>query len=188
MTDAQLVAGALQGKEESLSELLRRYRAPVYAWIRHHGFGRPDAEDLTQETLVRACSRLARFDPAKGRFVTWLFEIANNLCRMQLRRLARHPSPESIETVFPEPSCDGPEEVLGRNRCEEVLWQAVCRLPEELRSVTVLFFYWGMNRCEAARFLRVSEGTVRYRLRCSCRLLRRYLAERGITSARQLTA
>lgn len=187
MTDAQLIQGALEGREECLSELALRYRGPVYAWIRHRGFNRPDAEDLTQETLVRACAQLAQFDPTKAEFRTWLFTIANNLCRMQLRQRARHSPPESIETVFPEPSCAGPKEALRRKRCEEILWQAVCQLPEKPRSVTVLFFYWGMNRCEIARFLHISEGTVRYQLRNACALLRGYLAEQGITSGRQLS-
>ena len=183
MTDAQLVEGSLRGKEECLSELLSRYRGPLYAWIRHHGFNRPDAEDLTQVTLIRVRTRLAGFDPAKGRFRTWLFQAANNLCRNEIRRRTRRPDERSLEGLRIEPSCPGPQEALARIRTGELLWQAVLRLPDEFRPVVVLYFYWQKKQKETAGFLGVSEATVRLRLRRGCKLLRGILAEAGVRSA-----
>src|SRR5262245_13262975 len=72
------------GDSEALAALIERYRGPLYAFLwRRAGDG---ADDLFQESWIRVSRARDRFDRSR-RFSTWLFQIANNLCRDRWRRL-----------------------------------------------------------------------------------------------------
>ena len=73
------------GDDRALSERLERYRAPLFGFLARRLGDAASAEDLFQETWLRVVRARARFDPQR-RFSTWLFQIANNLCRDRFRR------------------------------------------------------------------------------------------------------
>ena len=87
MRDAQLVQATLRGDVEAFAELARRYYRALSVSTRHL-VGRPeDAEDLTQEALVKAYQRLGELHDAE-KFRPWLFAIARHICLNHLERRA----------------------------------------------------------------------------------------------------
>ena len=78
MNDEQLFACHLNGDASAFSELYQRYRGRLEGRLRSRGVREMDAEDLVQETFIKAYSAAATFNPAKGAFEVWLFIIARN--------------------------------------------------------------------------------------------------------------
>ena len=83
--DRELASLAAQGREGAFRELLSRYERPVFPLIYRMVRDRTQAEDLAQETLVRAFNAIDSFVPAY-RFSNWIFKIANNHTIDHLRR------------------------------------------------------------------------------------------------------
>lgn len=134
--------------------LVRRYRAPLIAHIHGRTRKRDEAEDIAQEAMCRAWQYLPRLrDP--GRFVGWLFRIADNAVLTSARR----PPGASLGD---EPS-GRPHNEPSMNSSVEV-HAAVNELSHEHRVVVSLRHYSGMSTEEVAEVLGVPRGTVRSRL------------------------
>ncbi|HEY8552102.1 MAG TPA: sigma-70 family RNA polymerase sigma factor [Thermaerobacter sp.] len=91
-TDEDLVRQASQGDHEAFAELVRRHHGMVYNLCLRLVGQAADAADVTQEAFLRAYTRLGAFR-GQGRFRTWLYRIAINACRDELRRRRRRPWP-----------------------------------------------------------------------------------------------
>lgn len=132
------------------------------------------AEDLYQDTWLKALVHFAQYDPARP-FEPWLTGICVNLYRNRLRRLARSPvfsfaSGEEQERVLqsvpePEPPDYTP------------LYAAVQRLPEKLRVTVILYYFQDMDIARAAAVLRVPQGTVKSRLNKARKQLKEVLTD-----------
>ncbi|MFH1842623.1 MAG: RNA polymerase sigma factor [bacterium] len=77
-TDQQLVASALAGSQDALETLVGRHQPWIYNLAFRLVMVREDAEDVTQEVLVKAITKLASYDAGKGAFRTWLYRIVSN--------------------------------------------------------------------------------------------------------------
>lgn len=119
--------------------------------------GDPDlAQDVTQETFLRAYRSLSRFDGRSEK--TWLTRIAVNLCRDQWRsRWFRHVDRRVTPEMLPEPAAP-PDEQTGP------VLEAVGMLPGKLREVVLLRYFQDMDVDEIARALRINRATVYRRL------------------------
>src|SRR3989344_4931997 len=84
-TDKQLVSEYLDGKESALGELIERHLKPVYNFVHQAANNAQDAQDITQETFIKAWKNLKRYDPNQN-FKTWLFTIARNTAIDALRK------------------------------------------------------------------------------------------------------
>src|SRR5581483_632357 len=84
-TDQQLISNYLSGDEEALKELISRYLKPVYNFIYHLAGNKENAEDISQETFVKAWKNLKKYNPEQN-FKTWLFTIARNTAIDWLRK------------------------------------------------------------------------------------------------------
>src|SRR4051794_41295547 len=96
-----LVAAAQAGDERAFRRLVEPYRYALEVHCYRMLGSAQDAEDLAQETLLRAWRALERFEP-RGRVQTWLYRIATNACLDELQR--RPPRPEPIDPVPERPS------------------------------------------------------------------------------------
>jgi RNA polymerase sigma-70 factor (ECF subfamily) len=121
----------------------------------------PAAEDVAQETMLRAWTGAARFDPSRGTAQAWLARIARNLALDQLRR--RRPGaamPEDLEDAAP-----GAEETLLRRERGALLAAGIAALPARQRTAIALTYGEGQTGAEVARTLAVStralEGLLR---------------------------
>jgi RNA polymerase sigma-70 factor, ECF subfamily len=139
---------------------------------------RAQAEDLVQETLVRAWRHLDRLDPTAAPVRPWLFTVAQHLA-IDAHRARRARPPEvgeaALDTV---PGMDRIESTLDRI----IVTDALQSLSKEHRAVIVETYYRGRTVAEAAGVLGVPPGTVKSRCYYALRALKLALAERGVTT------
>ena len=158
---------ALQaGDEGALAILMDRYKGPLYGFLNRRA-GNAAADDLFQESWIRVVRARARFDP-KRRFSTWLFQIANNLCRDRARRRAvehRYLEGARLESegLATPPAPVGPRLDMERR---------LAALPGRLREVVLLRYYHDLGEKEIARALGIPRGTVKSRLHAAVKVLR----------------
>jgi RNA polymerase sigma-70 factor (ECF subfamily) len=128
-------------------------------------------EDIAQETFVRVFARRKEYQPS-GRFSTWLWRIALNLCCDEVRRRRRRDE-TSLEEQGGEPialleTFTAPESAPDRSLVErergELVKSALLRLPDGFRAVVVLRHYQGLKFREIADVLGIPEGTVKSRM------------------------
>jgi RNA polymerase sigma-70 factor (ECF subfamily) len=147
--------------------------------LRLTGNDRAHAEDLLQETLLRAWRSSRLLDESRGSVRSWLFTVARNIAIDEWRTRRTR-----TEVSVAEP----PEHTdIGRDHTDQLLlsWvvaDALSRLSEDHRAVLVCCYYRGMSVAEAARQLDVPEGTVKSRTHYALRALRLALEEMGVTA------
>jgi RNA polymerase sigma-70 factor (ECF subfamily) len=163
--DAALVRSCLDGHPEAFDALVACYQRGIYN-LAYRMLGNPeDAADMTQETFVRAYSRLDTFDPARS-FLTWIRRIATNLCIDHLRRRGTPDVSleERIEAGAQHADGDAaasPSRALEMSEDAQRVLAAVQRLPERQRAVLVLRYIENLKIDEIARTLRMPVGTVK---------------------------
>jgi RNA polymerase sigma-70 factor, ECF subfamily len=159
--DAADVARVLAGDVSAFEAIVRRWQHPLvnlaYRFCRDRG----RAEDMAQEAFLRAYRSLAswRRDAA---FSTWLFALATNLYRSEIRRLPPLTAPldEGVMAL----DRHAVEPLVDEERRDRVIRNAVLALPAKYRDVLTLFYFHDMDIATAAASLGVPEGTVKARL------------------------
>lgn len=183
--DEALVRLAGEGDEEAIRVLVRRHNQRLFRMARAVVRDDAEAEDVVQETYVRAFSSLASFR-GEARLSTWLTRIALNEALGRVRRT--RPSVELSDSVieqgqvlmFPTMSSaeTDPESETGRSHLRKVLEDAVDALPDPFRVVFILREVEGMNVEETATQLSIRTETVKTRLHRARRLLRAAIEKR----------
>ena len=158
--EAQLVRDAQKGDGASFAVLVDRYHERLYRWLYHLTRDGHAAEDLAQETFLKAFAAIDRFQVGTN-FRAWLFRIGHNNFVNLHRSRASQRQPLPAETPSRQ---EGPvEEVLGREALQE-LAKAVARLPGEFRAAFLLRVDEGMSFRSMAAILGVTEETARWRV------------------------
>jgi RNA polymerase sigma-70 factor (ECF subfamily) len=173
------------GDDEAFDELYTRHAPAIYrlGWAMLQQT--QAAEDVVQETFLRAHKARHRFDPGKASFGTWLYQIALNYCRSYLRRKRLLTIPwlnSTDEGPNIADSRSGPETSALRGEYRRLLWEAVQNLSVPLREVIVLHYYMELPAVEVARMLNCPEGTIYSRLHNARRRLGEALTEKGLTA------
>jgi RNA polymerase sigma-70 factor, ECF subfamily len=171
--DRDLVDAVVRdGDEGAFRDLYRRYTPRLYlAALRLLGQSEMDAEDVVQETWIRAVKEMGKFrwESALG---TWLIAIAGNVARDQLRKLRRRDERELTS---------GDEPIASRPVAEGIdLERAIALLPEGYRTVLVLHDVEGLTHEEIGEALGIAPGTSKSQLfgaRRSMRMLLNPVAE-----------
>ena len=135
--DEQLACRAQQGCVASFEELVRRYQVPVVQFLRRLGAG-ADAEDLFQETCVRAYRNLHRYRQ-RWRFATWMFTIARRVRINHARRRRPALDGEHLESV--PAGTPGPLEIAVQEEDRDRLWAAAARILSEEEMTAVWLHY-----------------------------------------------
>jgi RNA polymerase sigma-70 factor (ECF subfamily) len=168
-SDEQLMVRVQQGEVQAFDALFERYRPRLFGFLFRRCGDAAAAEDLFQESWLRVVRARDRFDPRR-RFSTWLFQIANNLCRDRGRRLAveaRERVAMQAQIEQNEPGAPPPPHALRR-----ALEGRLAVLPDRLREVLVLRYYHDLSEREIAAIAGVPKGTVKSRLHAAIRALR----------------
>jgi RNA polymerase sigma-70 factor, ECF subfamily len=184
--DRMLVELARNGSEAAVAAIIKRHNRRLYRVARAILRDDADAEDVVQETYVRAFAALASF---RGDSVlsTWLTRIALNEALGRVRRHRPTTGIEEIEgeehkaTLIMFPSShpiSNPETEMARNQVRQILEQAINDLPEPFRLVFVLREVEGMNVEETAALINVKPETVKTRLHRARRLMRTALEKK----------
>jgi RNA polymerase sigma-70 factor (ECF subfamily) len=175
--DPALVEAVRSGDPQATRLLVERYHGFVFALCYRMLSHREDAEDVTQETFLRALRALSGFDSTRP-FRPWLLEIAANRCRTALSSRARRPRPLPASAAEgqadPRPGLSDPDDLAGE------LEQAVGRLRQEYRLVFLLYHEQSLNYEDIARQLGRPVGTVKTWLHRARAELAEYLARRGV--------
>ena len=160
-----------------LRELHDQHAQSVWRYVVHLTGDRAMADDVVQETLLRAWRRPEVLDQSQQSARAWLFTVARNLV-IDDRRSAR--------TVHEAPMGSVPEPEATADQADALLdaWlvaDALAELSQEHRAVIVHAYYGGRSIAEIARELDIPEGTVKSRLHYGLRAMRLALQERGVT-------
>ena len=184
--DAVLVRTAQQGDMDAFESLVRKYQHRVYALCRRLTGAHQSADDLAQETFIKAYFALERFD-ASWPLYPWLRRIAINTGLNYLKVRSREGSLEDgsfgdrrTPTAAP---ADDPEERLEQAEFQARLDRAVGSLPPDQKSVFVLRFQENLSYEEISRTLDLPLGTVMSRLNRARQKLKGLLADLSGTGA-----
>lgn len=180
METEALIRRGQRGDRLAIEVLIRRYQNYVYRLCYLVMGNEQDAEDMTQETFIRACRALPRFEIRQGiSFEAWLYRIAVNCCRSRMRRRWYQvlPWPDSPPPLVIEPE-DQPDRLAIRGEQRNEMLEAIDCLGEKHRLVVIMRYYAGLSNEEIARTLNIPSGTVRSRLHIARQRLRDCLVDR----------
>ncbi|MEX0890842.1 MAG: sigma-70 family RNA polymerase sigma factor [Gemmatimonadota bacterium] len=173
LDDSGVVAAILGGERRAFDELVVRYNQRLVNFVYRTIGDRERAEDLVQETFVRVYRHLHRFDQAR-KFSTWIYTIAGNLAKNELRNRSRNPL-VLFQTLKQNWDADHrplewedntyrPDDLYRKRHLRETVEKAVAQLPEHHRLVFVLREMEGKTYEEIADITGVNLGTVKSRL------------------------
>jgi len=151
-TEAQLIARAASGQPRAVEALVNLHMPRVYA-LAYRMLGQAqEAEDVTQETFIKAWNILPDWQP-KAKFSTWLHRVTLNLCRDRLRKkreVLTDEAPEMVDTAL------RPDQALAQNQRQSALEAAIAGLPERQREAITLCALQEMTNIDAAEIMQVS--------------------------------
>ena len=165
-SDQQLAEEAQRGSVAGFEELVRRYQVPLLHFLRNRTRSTADAEDLVQETFVRAYENLHRYQ-SPYRFSTWLFTIAHRISLNERRKRRPSGGPDGIE-LLPDGRVDPAAAAIEKEERGRLWDLAAATLP--LSQMTALWLYYveEMPVAEIAKVLkrsRVATKTMLFRAR-----------------------
>ena len=160
LTDADLVLRASKGDQSACGELVSRHQRSVFNLAFRLLGDSAAAEDVSQDTFLKAFRRLETFDPTR-RFPPWLLRIAHNTAVDALRR--RPPDAEPFAAGLPvaAPARTGPLAEAERAQLRDALDRALDRLRPEHRAAIVLRYQEGLSHTEIAQVMGIPEGTAK---------------------------
>lgn len=155
----RLLRSAQKGDRNAFAALVEHYWDRLFRWLYHLTHDRHTAEDLAQETFLRAFGALNRFQ-AGTNFGAWIFRIAHNALANQRRGTRRR---EPLPPDCPGREADPVDQALDREAMRE-LARAVGKVPAELRAAFLLRVEEGLSFREIADVLGLTEETARWRV------------------------
>jgi RNA polymerase sigma-70 factor (ECF subfamily) len=173
LDDGALVKAFLEGESRAFDELVERYQTRLLNFIYRTTGDRERAEDLVQEVFVRVYRHIHRFDRSK-KFSTWIYTIASNLAKNELRNRSRSPlvlfqtirrnwqdedRPLQFEAVGSRP-----DDLFRKRHLRQLVEESVQKLPPHHREVFVLRELEGKSYEEIAEITSCNLGTVKSRL------------------------
>lgn len=179
--DTGLVRRALKGDQEAFATIVEKYKDPVFN-VAYRMLGNPtEAEDVAQETFVRAYTQLRTYQEGR-RFSTWLLSIASHLSIDQLRR-RRFLALPLENAPFLEWIADlgaGPEQAALQLEASDEMQKVLSALPPKYRTVLVLRYWYDLSYEEIAEMLGLTSALVKARLHRARELVARTLKAQGL--------
>lgn len=173
LDDSEVVAAFLAGEKRAFGELVERYQNRLLNFIYRTTGDRERAEDLVQETFIRVYRHLHRFDQTK-KFSTWIYTIASNLAKNELRNRSRNPlvlfqalrkgNEADQRPLEWEDNTYRPDDLFRKRHLRSQVESAVDQLPEHHRTVFLLREMEGKTYEEIAEITDTNLGTVKSRL------------------------
>ncbi len=170
--ELKLIQRARGGEQAAFEALVRPYRDPLY-WRAVKALDDPDAaDDVVQETFIRAYTRLDTFR-GDSRFGTWLFTIGSNCIRMHLRRRQRKGANRIEDHLFqveqesaqsPEARAEQPDRLVIQRELTGALDDAISQLPPQYGSILRLWVEDGLDLNEIQAHSGLSVSAIKSRL------------------------
>jgi RNA polymerase sigma-70 factor (ECF subfamily) len=188
--EAEIVAKVLNGDRQAYALLVEEYKTPIYNLAYRMTRNSQDAEDLAQDTFLRAFNQLFRYDTKRG-FFTWLYTISLNIIRNHLKKNSnrRRDNFRHGEKPSGPVDLDGKQVALQESRDrdewhkerEEELESCLQKLSPELRELLILRFYQGLSFEVIAEITGLSLSAIKMRIYRGLEKLRKYIGE-NVTS------
>lgn len=184
LSDVELIAKALRGRESGFEELVRRYQRPIVAYV-YRMLGDYEASlDVTQEVFIKVYNSLDRYS-SEYKFSTWLYRIAHNASIDHMRRNSQNL--QSLETenadgayqIQLESTALTPEQERERSEWRSEIDAVVKCLPAVYRELILLRHSRDLSYDEIAEVTNLPLGTVKNRLFRAREMMREMLVERG---------
>jgi RNA polymerase sigma-70 factor (ECF subfamily) len=175
--DQSDVDKVLAGEVAAFEGIVRRWQGPLVNLAYRFTRDRARAEEMAQEAFLRAYRSLGKWR-RKAAFSTWLFALAMNLYRSELKRVPAIMVP--LDRIAEIREARTPDGGLQDGDRERMVRRAVSALPPMYKEATILYYFHNMDSAAAARTLAVPEGTIKARLSRARTILRKKLTSLGI--------
>lgn len=164
MDIASILQEIFKGNRQAFAAIVEHYQYGLFAYLGRMGFSQAQAEELAQETFLRAWQHLSDFDSKRAQFSTWLFTIAHRLALNELERASSRyemTNEAELEAVDQQAS---PVAQLEQTEQQVRLQQALRCLPVGERSVLALAYIQGFDLSTIATLENASVGAIKLRL------------------------
>lgn len=167
--DVDVLAEVASGDIDAYNKIVRRYQGRLYNFVFRFVGDRETAEDIVQETFLRAFRKREEYR-AIANFSTWLFTIAGNLAKSELRRRKRwrlfslHRDEESDTGMELPDDAMLPDQVAESSLADVQIQEAIASLPDNYRQVILLRDVEGMSYQEISEIVKCPVGTVKSRV------------------------
>lgn len=163
-------------RERAFAEVVRQYSEPLYWKIRRLVLSHDDADDVLQNTFIKAWTNIDTFE-GKSKLSTWLYRIAVNEALDFLRRQKniRQVGVEEAQGVAAQLLAD---DYFDGDKAQALLQQAIATLPDVQRAVFTMRYYDEMKYSEMSRVLGTSEGALKASYHIAVRKIKEYLQGR----------
>jgi RNA polymerase sigma-70 factor (ECF subfamily) len=180
MSDRQLVEAYHNGKEAAFNELLKRYKSKVYSKIMMYVRDRAVAEDIFQDTFVRAIHALKEGNyNEEGKFSAWILRIAHNLCIDYFRNIKKMPMTRERDEYNPFDFISSEERTSEEDRMKREVKSDMKKLlnmlPDEQKEIVMMRLHYDMSFKEIADQLDISINTALGRMRYALINLRKLI-------------
>jgi RNA polymerase sigma-70 factor (ECF subfamily) len=176
--DAELVLQTQQGSPAAFEELVRNHQRMIHSLTFRMTGSPADAEDLAQETFIRAYEQIGTFR-GTAKFSTWLYRIAVNTCLNWRQSEARRFQLQAQAAGEISAQHANGDNSQSESQSSQQVQAALLKLPAKQRAAIVLTIYDGLNHAEAAQVLGCSETTVSWRVFAARQKLKRWLSRNG---------
>ena len=168
----------MNGDRQAFARLVAHYQRPLFGFLGRMGLSQGMAEEIAQETFLRAWKHLGEFRPDVAKFSTWLFAIARNLALHELERAARRHEVAAPDGL-PEIACEHlqPQDALDQAQQARRLQSALRMLPLADRSALALAYIHELDLASIARIEGCTTGAIKTRLHRAKEKLRHLLEE-----------
>ena len=172
LSDEDVMERCALGSEAAFSALVQRYRTRIMNLVCRFISDRDRAEEISQEVFLRVYRNRERYRKS-GKFSTWIFTIAVNLTKNEIRSRVRHKGTFSLDALeeesggqglpFPDPK-PLPDADLNAREIQRRVAEALRKLPPRYREAVVLRDIEGLSYEEVGEILKIPGGTVRSRI------------------------
>ena len=186
--DLELVHALQSGNDSALGELMERHQEALFRFIDKRVSNGADAADLAQETFVRAYFKIGQFRP-EGRFASWLYRIALNLCRDYARSRRSHEAartdslsestPRTSEIDRDLPTLDTATDAILTSEKMDALEKGLANLPRDMREALMLTAIDRRSHKESAEVLGTTPKTVELRVYRARKRLAAWMTKAG---------
>ncbi|MFC3283675.1 RNA polymerase sigma factor RpoE [Litchfieldella rifensis] len=170
-TDQQLVERAQQGDTRAFDLLVKKYQHKIIGLIGRYVHDHAEVHDVAQEAFLKAYRALGKFR-SESAFYTWMYRIAINTAKNHLVSRGRRPPGSDLDIVDAEvvdhsgrlSDIESPEASIARDQLEAAVFEAIEKLPEDLRTAITLRELDGLSYEDIAHIMQCPVGTVRSRI------------------------
>lgn len=170
-TDQQLVERAQQGDTRAFDLLVKKYQHKIIGLIGRYVHDHAEVQDVAQEAFIKAYRALANFR-SESAFYTWMYRIAINTAKNHLVSRGRRPPGSDMDVADAEiidqsgrlADSETPEAAIARDQLEAAVYEAIDRLPDDLRTAITLREFDGLAYEDIAHVMQCPVGTVRSRI------------------------